>query len=522
MHTIFLPLINSIHSNLVKIYMQILLIFLYIFIGANFHSLAQGEAEKWGVYEITLKDIVTKNPFIDTRLTAVFTQGNISIRVNGFYDGKDEYKIRFMPESTGRWSYVTSSNKKEMNDKKGWVQVVDVSDKNKGPVVVNNQHHFAYADGSPYVPVGTTCYAWLHQVNALQEQTLTTLKGSPFNKLRMTILPKYFDFNRKEPDLYPYEKKTDGSWDYTRFNPAYFQNIENRIKDLQALNIEADLILFHPYDKGHWGFDQMPAEANLHYLRYVLARFSAYRNVWWSMANEFDLMSKKSSADWESYFSLIQENDPYHRLTSIHNGNINVLYDHSKPYITHVSVQSPNLKEATNWRKFGKPVINDECEYEGNLAMPWGNISAQELVHRAWQGYGYGIYVGHSESYEDSLIWWSHGGVLKGESAPRFAFLKQVMLETSPKGLNVFEPNNWMWERFAAGKGERSFVYYFGEHQPAKWHFIHGKKGTTYSVDVLDTWNMTASKVKGTFKNGDFIPLPGRPYLALRLMEVKP
>jgi hypothetical protein len=485
-------------------------------------SKGQNVVEKWGLYELTLKGNTTGNLFAEDILSAEFKQANTTIKVQGFYDGEGNFKIRFMPEKTGRWDFVTQSSKKELNEKKGWINVVNATGENKGPVVVKNQFHFAYADSTPYLPVGTTCYAWLHQKNELQQQTLQTLKTSPFNKLRMTIFPKYYEFNRAEPPHYPFEKKADGSWNFDKLNPVYFQNIDRRIKDLQALSIEADLILFHPYDKGHWGFDQMPAEANLRYLRYVLARYSAYRNVWWSMANEFDLINHKKPADWESYFRLIQENDPYRHLTSIHNGNINVLYDHSKPYITHVSVQSPNMKEAANWKKFGKPVINDECEYEGNLAMPWGNISANELVHRAWQGYGYGIYVGHSEAYEDSLIWWSHGGILKGESPTRFAFLKKIMLETSPEGLNVIDPNNWMWLRFAAAGGNRSFVYYFGEHQPAKWHFISGKKNATYRADVIDTWNMTVSKIEGNFKYGDFVPLPGKPFMALRLMEVKP
>ena len=37
--------------------------------------------------------------------------------------------------------------------------------------------------------------------------------------------------------------------------------------------IEADLILFHPYDR--WGYATMPAEADDRYLRYVIARLCA-------------------------------------------------------------------------------------------------------------------------------------------------------------------------------------------------------------------------------------------------------
>src|SRR5436305_2101684 len=84
-------------------------------------------------------------------------------------------------------------------------------------------------------------------------------------------------------DVYPFPRE-GGVNDYTRFVPAFFQNLEKRIEQLQALGIEADLILFHPYD--HWGYALMPPEVDDAYLAYVVARLAAYRNVWWSVANE--------------------------------------------------------------------------------------------------------------------------------------------------------------------------------------------------------------------------------------------
>jgi hypothetical protein len=45
----------------------------------------------------------------------------------------------------------------------------------------------------------------------------------------------------------------------------FFSHLEHRIADLRALGIEADLILFHPYDR--WGYATMPAEADDRYLR---------------------------------------------------------------------------------------------------------------------------------------------------------------------------------------------------------------------------------------------------------------
>jgi len=43
----------------------------------------------------------------------------------------------------------------------------------------------------------------------------------------------------------------------------------------------------------------MPAAADDRYLRYVIARLAAYRNVWWSLANEYDfLLNTKPMGQW--------------------------------------------------------------------------------------------------------------------------------------------------------------------------------------------------------------------------------
>lgn len=77
---------------------------------------------------------------------------------------------------------------------------------------------------------------------------------------------------KEEPEIYPYLvkeviKKAEGNevkiWDFNQFNPAFFQHLEKRLDNLRDLGIEADLIIFHPYDTGRWGLDEMPMEANL-------------------------------------------------------------------------------------------------------------------------------------------------------------------------------------------------------------------------------------------------------------------
>lgn len=131
----------------------------------------------------------------------------------------------------------------------GSFRCVDPEPGNHGPVRVSETFHFAYADGTPYRPFGTTCYAWIHQPTDLQAETLETLRAAPFDKLRMCVFPKHSIYDENEPELHAFARRDDGGLDFDRLEPAFFRRLEARVRDLLALGIEADLILFHPYDR---------------------------------------------------------------------------------------------------------------------------------------------------------------------------------------------------------------------------------------------------------------------------------
>ncbi len=295
--------------------------------------------ERWDVFELSLSGPQEGNPFLDVHLTASFRQGPRTVEVAGFYDGEGIYRVRFMPDTEGEWTYLTKSNVKQLDEKVGSFTCKRASAGNRGPVRVQARTHFAYADGTPYFQVGTTCYCWTHQGDRLEEQTLATLRTAPFNKLRMCIFPLDYTYNKNEPEYYPFARTQNGKNDFTHFNPAYFRHLETRILQLRELGIEADLILFHPYDR--WGYAAMDSVTDDRYVRYVVARLAAYRNVWWSMANEFDLMKAKSESDWDRFFQIVVKSDPYEHLRSIH--NCGEWYDHSKPWVTHASIQSSDF-----------------------------------------------------------------------------------------------------------------------------------------------------------------------------------
>ncbi len=453
--------------------------------------------ECWGVYEVTLNGPDTGNPFTEVQLTAKFTQNNRTFEPHGFYDGNGVYKIRFMPDKVGGWTYITKSNRPELDGNTGQFICVEPSERNHGPVRVYKDFYLQYTDGTPYHQFGTTCYAWAHQGNAMEEQTLQTLAETPFNKMRMCIFPKSYVYNKNEPVYYPFEGKPLKGWDFTKFNPKFWQHFEQRVQNLLDLGIEADVILFHTYDR--WGFEYMDAESDDRYIRYAVARLAAFRNVWWSLANEYDFMPAKEESDWDRFFQIIQAEDPYQRLRGIHNGRR--WYDHSKPWVTHTSIQTSHMAGGIRFRtQYEKPVIYDECRYEGDIPQGWGNITAEEMVQRFWAGTISGCYVGHGETYKhpEDLLWWAKGGVLHGESPPRIAFLKEFM--TDAPAFDTLEPIGDDKGRYILAKHGEYYLTYTTEPQTITLD-LQGEQ--PYKVDRVDTWNMKVIPV-GTAHLGEY------------------
>jgi hypothetical protein len=328
----------------------------------------------------------------------------------------------------------------------------------------------------------------------------------------MCVFPKWYAFNKSEPVIYPFDGSAPDHWDFTHPNPEFFQHLEKRIGQLGAMGIEADIILFHPYDKGHWGFDRMGAENDDRYIRYITARLSAYRNVWWSMANEWDLMSEKKAEDFERLGQLVQKSDPFNRLRSIHHSHTQ--FDHARPWITHVSLQSSSTGDAAKiLAQFHKPVVYDEALYEGNIPQQWGSIMPQRMVNEFWTALISGGYCGHSETYLDpsDVLWWSKGGILRGESPKRLAFLKKI---TEEAPANAKAPVSI---RFAWGVENE---YYYSDRQPAKQTFTL-PKNLTFKGELIDTWEMTITPLPGVFTGEVEVPMPGKPYQAICLKVFK-
>ncbi len=476
-------------------------------------TVADKNIEQWGMFEVSLAGPAGGNPFKDVTLTALFTMEHRSTRVTGFYDGDGTYRVRFMPDAPGHWSYKTDSSAPELRGHTGEFECTGpTTPGNHGPVGTAHQFHFQYADGTPYFPFGTTTYAYLFAADDNAKASLRGMKEARFNKSRVCVLPKPLG---KGLQILPFVNAgagadgRGGTNDLTRFNPAYFRLLEQRLMELQTANIESDLILFHPYDG--WGYKAMGSEADDFYLRYAIARLSAFRNVWWSIANEYDLVKSKTMSDWDRFFRITQTEDPYSHLRSIHHSR--VIYDHSKAWCTHASLQSYDFEKSTDRRAaWNKPIVYDEIQYEGDVDRRWGNLSAEEMTRRFWLALVRGVYATHGEVFisDTGESSWSDAGRLRGESGQRIAFLRALVEKITKVGMIEYEGAYYL----SAGTPNELYLYYFDFHRPARYDFPLPTTAN-FSATLIDPFAMTATVVPGSFTGKSRLSLTSRPYQAV-------
>ena len=527
---------------------------------------------RYEMMELTFHGAEPAGSKIRIDLEAAFTAqvSGMTTRVHGFYAGSGTYKIRFLPQEEGIYTYQVRGIFRDT----GWFEVGPAADGQHGPVHPDGSA-LRHADGTYFYSFGTTVYALAHQDEALTEQTFRTLEENAFNKIRLCVFPKHYVYNNNEPEHFPFgrreaaedlhfidnlnQPRTVKPLDPEMLCFPFWDSFEAKLKRLFAMGMQVDLILFHPYDR--WGHSHMKQEENLTYLEYVIRRFAAYPQLWWSMANEYDLFFDWKKEQWYEIDEYIAAHDPYHHMLSNH--NCFLPYDFERPAITHVSLQHRTMILTEElMAKYGKPVLYDECCYEGNLKETWGSISAREMVHRFWQVTTMGGYCTHGEvllnpddpDLDNAVLWWAKGGELHGESPRRIAFLKEV-IDSLPAPLTPWHPGFGdlrkmtreesdaiiagapgnlgdflrlmlaMSDRehtfqtiseyeFSGHAGEEAYLFYYGINCFCQT-MPNLPAGHTYKLEVLDAWNMTRETIATGYTPGHLVRLPGREYIAL-------
>jgi hypothetical protein len=284
---------------------------------------------QWTMHEFAVNgNTLAENPFTGTSLVGKFTSpSGKSKTMRGFYDGGNTWRLRFVPDEQGEWSYELRGEGVDINQRG---KIDCTSSREHGFIHIHPQNQFAFAtdDGTPFFPMGDTCYG-LHDDSPITDELratyLQTRRAQHFNFVRMHVGGSY---EHAQKDLaYWAWGGTPQNPDLDRFNPAFFQRLDKLLVQMRGSGMNAELILLNFYRRP---FTQTeiwtPARERL-WLRYLLARYSAFDNIFmWTISNEYEThpdgryrLDVPGDIEWvKETARFIKENDPYHHMVTVH------------------------------------------------------------------------------------------------------------------------------------------------------------------------------------------------------------
>jgi hypothetical protein len=412
------------------------------------------EVERWGIFEETVEGSPVAVEFRHA--------GGDTAYVESFAGADGRQVLRFMPDLEGEWRY-------ELAGQAAGFTCTPASQHNHGPVRRVGEQ-LRWADGSAYNPLTTT---WIDRPDAADRWTeaCRAIAASPFDRVRIQA------------------------------RPGELAKLDQRVRDLLAARAGAEVVIFGADGNG-------PDLADDQYVRELVLRLAAYRNVTWCVGSQ-------SGRDWRPVAELVAEYDSGRHLIAVHAAPADI--DPGPPWFTHLSVPLENLRGVSALRRnYRKPIHVGDCGFEGNAAEPAASLTGPELLTRIWEGTIRGAHVAHGEWYVDAEGGpWSGGGPRPtGAVAQRLRLLRRVLDELPAEA----EPIEDYRDAPTLAVPGSYYLQYLGEHRFPERTFT--VPAGVYQVEVLDAWNQTVRRYTEEVADTLTVRLPGTQYQAVQIRRV--
>lgn len=352
---------------------------------------------RWALWETALHArSVPGNPFTGLTVQAQFVSpSGRRYAVEGFYDGGDVWRIRFMPDELGIWRWSARSVPAEAGlDASGSFRCIPSGI--PGPLKVGtNPLWFTAASGKP---VYLTAFL-LWRVDRLDARTLAEtldfLKRFGFNAIVGPHLTK---------DDAAWPRMADGRMDFNRFNLTVWQNLDRVLQQAGARGMY--VIPFSILG----GTNDLPgpprADQRELLLRYWVARWGGYWNATFQPVSEYE--EGYSSAEMQRIGRKLYELDHGRHLISVHclrAGDASLWH---APWLGYVTVQDKlsNLDSgkyvwlADLFRQAGKPILCHECFWEGNYYQREAGLDEANMRKGIWMA----ALSGGQITYADEVV----------------------------------------------------------------------------------------------------------------------
>lgn len=298
--------------------------------GSETESPERPEVPRWEIHEfVRCGRAHVANPFRDAALVGEFTApSGKTLTVEGFYDGEECWRLRFAPDEEGEWDYRLRGEGVELAER-GRVRCVTPRESGFIGIHPENPYAFAYTDGTAFFPMGDTCYGLYSDspiTPALRAQYLQTRRAQQFNFVRMHAMPHRPIHADSDPTFWAWGG-TPQDPNLDRINPIYFRGLDELLRQMQAVGMNAELILLNFYLWPATDLQLWTAERERQWIRYVTARYAAFTNVFlWTIANEYEThpdgkyrLDVPDDIAWaQATARSIKQHDPYRHPVTIH------------------------------------------------------------------------------------------------------------------------------------------------------------------------------------------------------------
>ncbi len=248
------------------------------------------EAREWTKYEIPFtssKDYGNPVYEVNTfRITFLSPSGRKKT-VNGFWDGGRNWKVRFLPDETGSWSWKSecsdqgnaglhgqsgnfeckASESKELIYRKGAIRHQP------------GQYYFSYNDGTPFFWLA--CTAWNGALKSTDEEWeyyLDQRKENHYNVIQL-VTTEWRGCDKNAEGLTAIE-----GTGYIRIHPEFFRRIDERIDQANAKGLVVSPVILWALPSGPGrhlspGYS-LPLEEAILLAKYIVARYQGNHVIW--------------------------------------------------------------------------------------------------------------------------------------------------------------------------------------------------------------------------------------------------
>ncbi len=266
------------------------LVLLFSSLTAGIFSQTAQEAILWKKYELTFTSSVNyENPVQDLRSFQIKFISPVGREktINGFWDGGNTWKARFMPDETGLWKWETTcsdSKNTGLNALRGELRCLQSKGKSDldihGRIVrQNGLFYLTHADGTPFLYIG--CTAWNGALKSDDSEWDHYLKHRAENQYTVIQLVttqwRGCEANRLGQVAF------EGSG-RIRINPEFFRYLDKKIDRVNEFGLVAAPVVLWALQTGRGrelspGY-YLPDDQAILLARYIVARYGANHVIW--------------------------------------------------------------------------------------------------------------------------------------------------------------------------------------------------------------------------------------------------